>query len=143
MLDGKPFTGNITELGFEKIYYFNNGILIKWVKREDLSTKVEMHIIQLPAITPTFNKELFDNSVKAIVDNEKIIDAAIVDKELEDESFISELIIECFEKHSEDIDETLIELSDWKDDESVKAAINTLNLISHTLKDFVEKPNKK
>ena len=54
-----------------------------------------------------------------------------------------EMITESFEKHSEDISETIIELSDWKDNEIVKHALNTLKLISHTLKDFVEKPNKK
>jgi hypothetical protein len=143
MFDGKVFTGNITELGFEKIYYFNNGILVKWVKREDLPVKIETAVIQLPAITPTFDKELFDNSVKSIDEIEKNIKNETIIKEVEDEMFINDLVLECFERHSEEVDETLIELSDWKDNEVVKAAINTLNLISHTLKDFVEKPNKK
>lgn len=51
--------------------------------------------------------------------------------------------MESFEKHSEDISETIIEFSDWKEHDIVKEALNTLNLISHTLKDFVEKPNTK
>ena len=38
---------------------------------------------------------------------------------------------------------TIVELDDWKDNDMVKGALNTLKLISHTLKDFVEKPNTK
>jgi len=148
LFDGKPFTGNITELGFEKIYYFNNGILIKWVKREDLIAKKETPVIILPAVTETkFDKELFNNSVESILtfekENEKVFNESITDKELENELFINELILDSFERHSEEVSETIIELSDWKDNEIVKTALNTLNLISHTLKDFVEKPNKK
>lgn len=145
LFDGKPFTGNITELGFEKIYYFVNGVLTKWVKREDLVKKVETPVIILPAITESskFDKKLFDNSVKAIEDFEKNIKIEDIAKELEDEIFIKELIVESFEKHSEDISETIIEFSDWKDNELIKGALNTLNLISHTLKEFVEIPNKK
>ena len=145
MLEGKVFTGNITELGFEKVYYFNNGILVKWVKREDLITKVETPVIILPSTTESklFDKDLFDNSIKSIEKFENNIESNIVDDKLEEELFIQELVLECFEKHSEDLSETIIELSDWKDNEIVKNALNTLNLISHTLKDFVEKPNKK
>lgn len=145
MLDGSPFTGNITELGFEKIYYFTNGILTKWIKREDLVTKKETPIIMLPAVTESskFDKELFDNSIKSIESFEKNIRIEDITKELEDETFIKELIMESFERHSEEVSETIIELSDWKENEIVKTALNTLNLISHTLKDFVEKPNKK
>ena len=145
MLEGKAFTGNITELGFEKVYYFNNGILVKWVKREDLITKVETPVIILPTTTNSnkFDKDLFDNSIKSIEKFENNIESNIVDDELEEELFIQELVLECFEKHSEDLSETIIELSDWKDNEIVKNALNTLNLINHTLKDFVEKPNKK
>ena len=145
MFDGKPFTGNITELGFEKIYYFMNGILTKWVKREDLVAKKETSVIILPTVTESnkFDKELFDNSVKFIETFEKNIKIEDVAKELDDEKVIMEMITESFEKHSEDITETIIELSDWKDNEMVKTALNTLNLISHTLKDFVEKPNTK
>ncbi len=145
IFDGKPFTGNITELGFEKIYYFNNGILIKWVKREDLINKIETPVIILPAvIEPSkFDKDLFNDSIKSIEDFEKNIKIEDIPKELEDEAFITELLTECFERHSEEVSETIIELSDWKDSELVKGALNTLNLISHTLKEFVEKPNKK
>ena len=145
MLEGKVFTGNITELGFEKVYYFNNGILVKWVKREDLITKVETPVIILPSTTNSklFDKDLFDNSIKSIEKFENNIESNIVDDELEEELFIQDLVLECFEKHSEDLSETIIELSDWKDNEIVKNALNTLNLINHTLKDFVEKPNKK
>ena len=145
MLEGKAFTGNITELGFEKVYYFNNGILVKWVKREDLTTKVETPVIILPTTTNSnkFDKDLFDNSIKSIEKFENNIESNIVDDKLEEELFIQELVLECFEKHSEDLSETIIELSDWKDNEIVKNALNTLNLINHTLKDFVEKPNKK
>lgn len=145
ILDGKSFTGNITELGFEKVYYFNGGVLSKWTKREDLPSKDKIPVIILPTNTDSkkFDKELFDNSIKAIEDNEKIIEANIVNKELEDEIFINELVIECFERHSEEVSETILELKDWKENEIVKTALNTLNLISHTLKDFVEKPNKK
>ena len=145
MLEGKVFTGNITELGFEKVYYFNNGILVKWVKREDLTTKVETPVIILPSTTESklFDKDLFDNSIKSIEKFENNIESNIVDDKLEEELFIQDLVLECFEKHSEDLSETIIELSDWKDNEIVKNALNTLNLINHTLKDFVEKPNKK
>lgn len=145
MLEGKAFTGNITELGFEKVYYFNNGILVKWVKREDLTTKVETPVIILPSTTESklFDKDLFDNSIKSIEKFENNIESNIVDDKLEEELFIQEIVLECFEKHSEDLSETIIELSDWKDNEIVKNALNTLNLINHTLKDFVEKPNKK
>lgn len=145
MFEGQLFTGNITELGFEKIYYFSNGILTKWVKREDLIKKTEPPVIILPSITESnkFDKELFDNSIKAIETFEKNIKIEDVAKELEDEEFIKELIIESFERHSEEVSETIIEFSDWKDNEIVKEALNTLNLISHTLKDFVEKPNTK
>ena len=145
LLDGKTFTGNITELGFEKIYYFKNGVLVKWVKREDLVINKEKPVIVLPAVTETskFDKDLFDNSIKAIESIEKNIQIEEISKELENEKFVEELITESFEKHSEDISETIIELSDWKDNEIVKHALNTLKLISHTLKDFVEKPNKK
>ena len=145
MFDGSPFTGNITELGFEKIYYFNNGILTKWVKREDLVIKSETPVIILPAVTESskFDKELFNNSIKFIETFEKNIKIEDIAKELEDETFIKELIYESFERHSEEVSETIIELSDWKDNEIVKAALNTLNLISHTLKDFIEKPNTK
>jgi len=145
MLDGKSFTGNITELGFEKIYYFTNGILTKWVKREDLIIKKETPVIMLPAVIESskFDKELFDNSIKSIETFEKNIRIEDIAKELEDETFIKELIMESFERHSEEVSETIIELSDWKENEIVKTALNTLNLISHTLKDFVEKPNKK
>jgi hypothetical protein len=145
MFDGKPFTGNITELGFEKIYYFNNGILTKWVKREDLVVEKESPVIILPATTDVnkFDKEIFNNSIKSIEDFEKNVKIEVAIKELEDEKFIKELILESFERHSEEVSETIIELSDWKENETVKTALNTLNLISHTLKDFVEKPNKK
>ena len=145
MLEGKVFTGNITGLGFEKVYYFNNGILVKWVKRKDLITKVETPVIILPTTTNSnkFDKDLFDNSIKSIEKFENNIESNIVDDKLEEELFIQELVLECFEKHSEDLSETIIELSDWKDNEIVKNALNTLNLINHTLKDFVEKPNKK
>ena len=149
MFDGKLFTGNTTELGFEKIYYFNNGIFVKWTRREDLIIKVETPVIVLPTTTNSklFDKDLFDDSIKAIEDfekyNEEIFNSEIVTGELENEIVISEMILECFEKHSEDLSETIIGLSDWKDNEIVKTAINTLNLINHTLKDFVEKPNKK
>lgn len=145
LLDGKPFTGNITELGFEKIYYFNNGTLTKWVKRADLVNNEVSPIITLPIVTESskFDKELFDDSIKSIESFEKNIKIEDVNKELDDETFINELIFETFERHSEEVTETIIELSDWKDNEIVKTALNTLNLISHTLKDFVEKPNKK
>ncbi len=147
MLEGNPFTGNITELGFEKIYYFNKGLLVKWVKREDLITKVETPVIILPAAKIVeinkFDKELFDDSIKAIEDIEKNIIMEEIAEELIDEKVITEMITESFEKHSEDISESIIELSDWKDNDIVKEALNTLNLISHTLKDFVEKPNTK
>ena len=135
MFDGKLFTGNTTELGFEKIYYFNNGIFVKWTRREDLIIKVETPVIVLPTTTNSklFDEDLFDDSIKAIEDFEKY----------NEEIVISEMILECFEKHAEDISETIIELSDWEDNENVKTAINTLNLINHTLKDFVEKPNIK
>jgi len=135
MFDGKLFTGNTTELGFEKIYYFNNGIFVKWTRREDLIIKVETPVIVLPTTTNSklFDEDLFDDSIKAIEDFEKY----------NEEIVISEMILECFEKHAEDISETIIELSDWEDNENVKTAINTLNLINHTLKDFVEKPNTK
>ena len=89
------------------------------------------------------DKDLFDNSIKSIEKFENNIESNIVDDKLEEELFIQELVLECFEKHSEDLSETIIELSDWKDNEIVKNALNTLNLINHTLKDFVEKPNKK
>ena len=145
MLDGKAFTGNITELGFEKIYYFNNGTLVKWVKRDDLINKVETPVIILPAITESskFDKELFNDSIKAIENIEKNIITEYISKEVEDEKFITELIIDSFERHSEEITETIVELDDWKDNDMVKGALNTLKLISHTLKDFVEKPNTK
>ena len=149
MFDGKLFTGNTTELGFEKIYYFNNGIFVKWTRREDLIIKVETPVIVLPTTTNSklFDEDLFDDSIKAIEDfekyNKEIFNSEIVTGELENEIVISEMILECFEKHAEDISETIIELSDWKDNENVKTAINTLNLINHTLKDFVEKHNIK
>lgn len=149
MLDGKPFTGNVSELGFEKIYYFNNGNLIKWNRRDDLiNNTTKSPIIHLPISTKSsFDKAFFDNTVKSIEDfeknNEEIFNSEIIAKELEDEIFINELILETFQKHSEEMDETIIELSDWKDNENVKTAINTLNLINHTLKDFFEKPNTK
>ena len=145
MFDGKSFTGNITELGFEKVYYFNNGILTKWVKREDLIFKEETPVIILPSTTDSskFNKTLFDDSISSIESFEKNIKIEVINKELEDEVFIKELILESFEKHSEELSETIIELSDWKENESVKNALNTLNLINHTLKEFVEKPNTK
>lgn len=66
MFDGKPFTGNITELGFEKIYYFMNGVLTKWVKREDLVNKVETPVIILPAVTD-INKNPFDKNYLIIL----------------------------------------------------------------------------
>ena len=146
IFEGKPFTGNITELGFEKIYYFNNGILTKWVKREDLNSIKEKPVIILPTTTEKnkFNKTAFDDSIKSIEDFEKtIIEELTSNENLTDEKVIIEMITESFEKHSEDVSETIIELSDWKDNEIVKNALNTLNLINHTLKEFVEKPNTK
>ena len=145
MFEGNPFTGNITELGFEKIYYFSNGILAKWVKREDLTIIKETPVIILPAVTESskFDKELFNNTIKSIETFEKNIKIEDVAKELEDEKFIIEMIADSFGRHSEEVSETIIELSDWKDNDIVKEALNTLNLISHTLKDFVEKPNIK
>lgn len=145
MFEGSPFTGNITELGFEKIYYFSNGILTKWVKREDLTSIKETSVIILPATMESakFDKKLLEESIKSIETFEKNIKIEDIAKELADEKVITEMITESFEKHSEDITETIIELSDWKDNDIVKEALNTLNLISHTLKDFVEKPNTK
>lgn len=145
MFQGSPFTGNITELGFEKIYYFSNGILTKWVKREDLTFKKESDIIILPASTQTlkFDKDLFNQAIESIKDFEKNIKIEEVVKEIDDEKFIEEMITDSFERHSEEVSETIIELSDWKDNETVKAALNTLYLINHTLKDFIEKPNIK
>jgi len=145
MLDNKPFTGNVTELGFEKIYYFNNGVLVKWTKRADLIVENKTPVIILPTTTESnkFDKELFDNSIKTIENIEKNIKIEDVAKEIEDELFIKELLMESFERHSEEISETIIELSDWKEHDLIKGALNTLNLISHTLKDFVETPNKK
>lgn len=134
ILDGSTFTGNTTELGFEKIYYFNNGLLTKWIKREDLSEICKKPVIYLPVNVEKkeFNEILFNDSVKKIENIEKEINE-------KNDNYIIELIMDSFEKHSEDISETIIELSDWKDDENVKTALNTLNLINHTLKDFVEK----
>jgi len=145
IFEGGPFTGNITELGFEKIYYFSNGILTKWTKREDLVNKSETSVILLPTTKESnkFNSKVFNDAMLNIQNFEKKISIEDVAKELEDESFIKELITESFERHSEEVSETIIELSDWKDNEIVKGALNTLNLISHTLKDFVEKPNTK
>lgn len=145
MFEGIPFTGNITELGFEKVYCFNNGILIKWTKREDLKDIKETPVIILPAVTESskFDKELFNNACKVIENYEKNIKIEDVAKELEDEKFIKELIIECFERHSEEVSETIIEFSDWKDNEMVKGALETLNLINYTLKGYIEKPNTK
>jgi hypothetical protein len=145
MLDGSPFTGNVTELGFEKIYYFKNGRLTKWVKREDLISIKDTPVIILPAVTESnkFDKNLFDTSYKEIIDFEKNIKIEDVAKELEDEEFVTNLILDSFERHSEEISETIIELTDWQENETVKTALNTLTLISHTLKEFVEKPNTK
>jgi len=102
-------------------------------------------VIILPTTTESnkFDKELFDNSIKTIENIEKNIKIEDVAKEIEDELFIKELLMESFERHSEEISETIIELSDWKEHDLIKGALNTLNLISHTLKDFVETPNKK
>lgn len=137
-LEGKPFTGAITELGFEKVYTFKDGLLTKWVKREDLVINTSPVII-LPQVQAkeAFNKILFDKAIKDIED------AEIVDKELLDEQFINELIADTFQKHSEEVTETIIQLSDWDDNKDVATALHTLKLISHTLKDFIETPNKK
>ena len=119
--------------------------MTKWVKREDLIFKEETPVIILPSTTDSskFNKTLVDDSISSIESFEKNIKIEVINKELEDEVFIKELILESFEKHSEELSETIIELSDWKENESVKNALNTLNLINHTLKEFVEKPNIK
>lgn len=147
ILEGKNFTGNITELGFEKIYYFNNGILTKWSKREDLVENKQV-VIELPATTvkKTHDAEILKDSIEQIEkfekDNKEKFNPQVVVEE-SDILFIEELISDVFQRHSEELTETLVELSDWKDNESVKAALETLKLITHTLKDFVENSNKK
>lgn len=143
MLDGKVFTGNIVELGFEKVYYFTNGLLSKWSKREDLDVKKDPPVIILPAVNSVI--EFDNNKLKEAVNNIKDFEKENVEnnKCIEDELFIKELIMESFEKHSEEVSETILELSDWKDNDLVKGAMETLKLISHTLKEFVEIPNKK
>lgn len=151
MLDGKQYDGTFTELGFEKIYSFNNGVLTKWSKREDLvALKTETPVIILPEskVNSKFNLELFENSISTIkrieedfIESEKLENKS---KELDyEQTFIQELIAESFEKHSEDIDETILEFADWCDNEDIKSALNTLSLINHTLKDFIENPIKK
>jgi hypothetical protein len=151
MLDGKRYTGTFTELGFEKTYSFNNGVLVKWSKREDLQlVKSETPVIILPEakINSKFNKTLLDNSLNVILKIEKdIIDSEKLENKITDleadKIFVKELIAESFEKHSEDIDETILEFADWSDNEDIRSALNTLSLINHTLKDFIEKPVKK
>lgn len=147
LLDGKPFSGNITELGFEKVYYFINGSLNKWTKREDLVVAKKQLVIELPAakIAKSQNLNILNESIENIklfeeeFENQK----DVLEEYLSDDEFIKELIMQTFQKHAEEILETSIELNDWKDNEIVKEALETLKLITHTLKDFVENPNKK
>lgn len=146
LLDGSLFTGNIVELGFEKVYYFDKGSLTKWLKREDIKVNDVNPVIILPSVNnkteASFDKELFDNTIAAITKLEKEIEN-LPNSDITDDITIRDMITEAFEKHAEDVSETLIELDDWKENEIVKGAIDTLKLISHTLKDFVEIPNKK
>ncbi len=152
MLNGKRYTGTFTELGFEKIYSFNNGVLNKWSQRQDIEfKKVETTpVIVLPAakVNPQYNASLLTNSINAISDIEKEIvksealESKIKDLE-EDEKFVIELISESFEKHVEDINETILEFADWKDNKKIKDALTTLDLVQYTLNGFIENPDKK
>ena len=144
ILEGQSFTGNVTELGLEKVYYFKEGKLVKWNKREDVSFESIKEIkIELPR--KTFNKEIFDSSIKEILEFELVNKEEFYSEitEEEDISFINELVMESFEKHEEELNETIIELTDWNKHDVVKAAIQTLSLITSTLKDFVQNPDKK
>jgi hypothetical protein len=98
MLDGKDILYIYRTLGFENIS-FNNGILVKMSKREDLQpVKSETSVIILPEakINSKFNKVLFDSSVsyfkieKDIVDSEKKLESKITDLEA-DETFVKEI----------------------------------------------------
>lgn len=148
IIENKPFTGNIAELGFEKVYYFEKGVLTKWHKREDLFVFKNETALLLPVKIPInlHNPEILEDSIKQI----KLFEESIITtskeelvSEEEDEEFIRELIFETFQRHSEEISETVIELSDWQDNSDVKIALTTLELITHTLKDFIETSNKK
>jgi hypothetical protein len=140
-LEDKPFTGSVSELGFEKVYTFNNGNLVKWSKRADLLeiSKQVPPVITLPATTEKKvpEKDLFTEVVLDTITDEYIIEDNL------DDDFISGYISEIFEKHSEDISETIIEFSEYKDHKLIKEALETLNLIDRSLAEFVEKPNKK
>lgn len=152
MYDGVVFSGNITELGFEKVYYFTNGILWKNHKREDLVDTTP--VIQLPMnmssntnIPSLFNQGILNNvieNVKLTEFNRKLneIEDEIEDETINDAAIIVELISDCFERHVEDLNNTLIEFEDWKDNEEVIKAANTVKLVLHALKEYIEKPVK-
>ena len=129
ILDGNYFTGNIANLGSKKTYYFDKGLLTKWNRRDDNKPVIILPVKNVPVAT---------TSTVAVVSND-----VLEDELLEDELFVKELLIESFGKHSEDVSETILELGDWKEHDLVKGALETLKLINHTLKDFVETPNKK
>lgn len=148
LLNNEKFSGNITELGFEKIYYFNNGVLLKWCTRKDLKDNKPIQIpIALPQTTSkkiepdvTFNNKILQDSIESIeaFEKDKTLETheEFIDEE-SDEEFINELIKETFEKHSEDVENTILEFNDWKDNENVKDALNTLSLINNSFKDFL------
>lgn len=146
LLNGQPYSGNFTELGFEKIYHVSKGNLIKIEKRKDIVESVIQLPINLTKKEEPFNEQILNESKERILELEEelyqvsdINNGDLSEKELDD--FIDELVQEEFTElleKSKLIKETL---NDYKDNFTVKEALRTINLITQTLDHFIDNPN--
>jgi hypothetical protein len=151
ILDGENFDGNITELGFEKVYYFKNGQLLKWHIRKDILNETDNSklIVLNDQKEIKFNPEILKSSIEEIEKIEKEFFVKSLNKfedEEENESQqddINEIIMDCFQKHREELTDTMFELSAWGSNPLVVDALLSLNLIDQEFKNFVENSKTK
>jgi len=164
-LDGGYYTGNCVELGFEKVYYFDNGKFMKCSKRLDLTEKKP--VIQLPINFKkeepqiVHNPQILNQAVNNIRNYEKeweddlkketsnkIIETHFeteIDEELNEEDvdeFITDFVSESFISLIEDIESKMKDLKDYKENSIAKDAIRTFDMILNVCNQYITEPEK-
>jgi len=160
-LDGSFYTGNTVELGFEKVYYFQNGKFVKWDKRLDIIE--EKPVIQLPMNfkeeTVVHNAEILNESVKNIKKYEKewedkleketlnkIIENHFdteIEEDLNEENindFINDFLSEGFLTLITNIENMRDDLKDYKDNSLVIDADRTLDMLLNVCNQYIIDP---
>lgn len=151
---GHFYTGNCVELGFEKVYYFDNGKFTKFDKRLDF-VKIEKPVIQLPMNFKDSKKEITHNSevLKQSINNihkfekefendleEKLLSRTNnyeIEKEEELDDFIEDFVSEGFTLLIDNIENIMKDLKDYEEHSSVIEANRTLDMILNTCKQYV------